>query len=369
MTGISPFARKEIFGLSLYKPGRPIEEIQRELGLKKVIKLASNENALGPSPLAIKAVQKELARIHRYPDSQSFYLKQKLAQIWGISASNIIVSNGSDEIINLILRAFLNKGDEVILAEPTFLIYEIASKIAGAKVVKVQLKDFRYDLEGMKRAITHKTKIVFIANPDNPTGTYVSREEIERFLWRLPKSTIVYFDEAYFEFAKDIEDFPDTLGYLKRNRNIILTRSFSKSYGLAGLRIGWGASSPQIIETLERVREPFNVNRLAQVAAAAALEDTRFLRQVLRVTAQGRRFLVQNLKKIGLEFIPSVTNFILVNVRQNSSLISRRLLERGIIVRDMKAWKLRGFIRVTIGTEQENERFIRTLRQVLKEVK
>ena len=267
-------ARKQIFKVNPYIPGKPIEEVKRELGLKRVIKLASNENAFPPSPRAYSAAKKALMSVNRYPDGGSFYLKRALARYYEVKPENTIVGNGSDELIVLALRAFLrsSEDDEVIVAKQTFLIYEIASQIAGAKIRYAPLKGLRYNIPGMVRLISDKTKLIFIANPDNPTGTYITKDEVEYLLSKIPKKTIVYFDEAYFEFARSVRDYPNTMRYLKK-KNIIVSRSFSKAYSLAGLRIGYAFAQSGIIDCLNRVREPFNVNALAQAAARAALAD------------------------------------------------------------------------------------------------
>src|SRR3989338_3681172 len=251
-------ARKCILDIKPYTPGKPIEETKRELGLRQVVKLASNENPLGPSPKASSAIRRAIAGLNRYPDGDCFYLKRKLAERLELKPDNLIIGNGSDEIIVFACRAFLNPGDEVIIAKPTFLIYELASKLQGAEVTQVGLKNFRYDLSAMKRAVTEKTKLIFIGNPDNPVGTYLTDREVKEFLRDLPKSVIVFFDEAYYEFAKDETGYPDTIPYIK-NKNIIVTRTFSKAYGLAGIRVGYGISSAPIVSCLNKVREPFNV--------------------------------------------------------------------------------------------------------------
>ena len=355
-------ARASLDQVQPYKPGKPIEELRRELGLKEIIKLASNENANGPSPKALKAIQKILHQLHRYPDADCFLLKKKLASRLGVKESQIVVGNGSDEIILLALRSFVDAGEEVIVASPTFLIYEIASRVVGAKVVQIPLSNFRYDLKRMKEAVSAKTKIIFIANPDNPTGTYVKREEVEEFLEGLPKKTIVFFDEAYFEFVQE-RDYPDTRKYLSKHP-IILTRSFSKAYGLAGLRVGYGLSTSEIADYLNRVREPFNVNALAQAAALAALEDRAHLEKTRRMVREGKRFLYRSFDELGLRYIPSQANFILVNVGDGKA-VYEKLLKFGVIVRDMEAWKLEGFIRVTIGKREENKRLLRVLKKIL----
>lgn len=356
--------RRNIIGLKAYQPGKPIEEVKRELGLKRIIKMASNENAFGPSPKAVKAIRGSLDKINRYPDASCFYLRQKLAGRLRLRPSNIVIGNGSDELIVLALRAFLNEGEEVIVADTTFLIYKIASQIAKAKIKVVPMRDFKYDLKAMRRRISKKTKLIFIANPDNPTGSYVNRQEVEEFLADIPKDILVYFDEAYYEFGVLMGDFPDTLRYLKK-KNIIITRTFSKAYGLSGLRIGYGISNQKIVRYLNLVREPFNVNVLAQIAAISALDDESFLDTTLRLTKAGKDYLYREFEKMDLEYVPSATNFILVDVKRDSRYVFSRLLSNGIIVRDMKPWGLDTYIRVTVGTLDENRRFINMLRRVL----
>ncbi|MFH1244930.1 MAG: histidinol-phosphate transaminase [Candidatus Omnitrophota bacterium] len=354
--------RKNILKIEPYQPGKPIETVKRELRLDKVIKLASNENALGPSPRAVRAIKEALEGINRYPDSDCFYLKKKLAEKLVVSAGNLVFGCGADEIIVLALRAFVDPGDEVVIARPTFLIYQIAALAADAKITFVPQKDFRYDLKAIKQALTAKTKIVFIANPDNPSGTYVNKEEVREFMRGLPADTVVFFDEAYYELAEK-EDFPNTLDYLDEY-NVVIARTFSKAYGLSGLRIGYGIARPEIIGYLNRVREPFNVNILAQAAALAALDDDEHLRRTLSLLREGKSYLYENLRKMNLSYIESVTNFILINMGGNACGICRQLLEQGIIVRDMNAWGMADFIRVTVGTMAENKTFITALGKI-----
>lgn len=357
-------ARKHILKVKPYIPGKPIEEVKRELGLRNVIKLASNENALRPPLKALIAAERAMLSVNRYPDGGSFYLKRALAKRFKVKPDNIIVGNGSDEIIILALRAFLKKNEEVIIAKQTFLIYEVASNIAGAKIKYAPLKDFRYDVREIARLITKKTKLIFIANPDNPTGTYITKREVEYLISKAPKNAIIYFDEAYFEFAKSVKDYPNTMKYMKK-KNVIVSRSFSKAYSLAGLRVGYAFANEKIIDCLNRVREPFNVNSVAQAAALAALGDTEHIKRTTRLVEKGKAFIYSELDALGLKYIPSVTNFILVEVGKNSKEIYRKLLKRGVIVREMTPWKLNKFIRVTLGTGAENRRFARALKEVL----
>jgi len=357
-------ARKEIFKVSPYIPGKPIEEVQRELGLKKVIKLASNESPLPPSPKAVKAIIRAVKNVNRYPEGSCYYLRQKLARKLGVKENELVFANGSDELIVLAVRAFVYPGEEIIVAKPTFLIYEIAATIHGAKVVTVPMKNFRYDLKAMKAKVTPKTKIIYIANPDNPTGSYVNKKEVAEFLKGLRKDVIVYFDEAYYELV-DKKDYPQTLPLLKKMKNLIIARTFSKAYSLAGLRVGYGIGTPETIDCLERVREPFNINSLAQVAATASLDDPAQLARLRKILKQGKAYLVKNFKQMGIEFVPSATNFILMKLEQDGTDITNRLMRQGVIVRNMIGWGLKDCIRVTIGTMEENRKFINALRRVL----
>ncbi len=359
-TQIDARARAAVRSLDIYRPGTPIEEVQRKLGLKSVIKLASNENALGPSPKAVAAVRKSLGALHRYPDAHCTELKKALAKRLRKDPSSLLIGNGSDEILVLALRAFVEPGDEVVVARPTFLIYEIQAKAAGARIRVVPLKQLRYDLPGMRRVITSRTRLIFIANPDNPTGTYVTTREVQAFLHGLPSHVIVVMDEAYYEFVR-ANDYPQTIR-LVNSASVIVTRSFSKAYGLAGLRIGYGVARPSLIRAMDAVREPFNVNRLAQVAACAALEDTAFLTRTRRMTAEGMRYLTTAVQRLGIRVVPSQTNFLLLEVGPRASQLAQQLLEQGVIVREMSAWKLTGYIRVTIGTMPENRRFVQALK-------
>ncbi|MCX5701444.1 MAG: histidinol-phosphate transaminase [Candidatus Omnitrophica bacterium] len=357
--------KNSILNIKPYMAGKPIEETKRELGLKEVIKLASNENPLGASPKALQAIRKNVSGINRYPDSQGFYLKRKIAQYLKVQSSNVVLGNGSDEIIDIIIKTFVEEDENIITADTTFLEYEIISQVNNRKVITVPLRYFKYDLEGIKRKINKKTKLIFISNPNNPTGTYVTKFELEDFMVDLPRDLILVLDEAYDTFI-DVDDFPKSLQYLSgQNKNIIVLKTFSKAYGLAGLRIGYAIASSDFASYMERVRQPFNVNLLAQVAATAALDDRDFLRKTRKVILQGRNYLYEALNKLGIAYVPSVANFILIDVGKDSVGLFRDMLKYGVIVRDMKQYGLKNFIRVTIGTRKENERFIKVLKKVL----
>ena len=363
---LTKLARKILAGVTPYVPGKPIEEVQRELGLASAMKLASNENPLGPSPKALEAVRRALPSLHRYPDGSCFYLVRKLAQHVGLTPEQLIIGNGSDEIITLAVRAFVEPGEEVVIAHPTFLVYRIAAQLAEAKIRTVPMKDFRYDLAGMRRAATPRTKLMFIANPDNPTGSYVTRAEVEELLSGLPPGVILFFDEAYAEWV-DAPDYPQTLPLIG-SRPVIVARTFSKAYGLAGLRVGYGMASPELIDAMRRVREPFNVNSLAQVAAAAALDDADHLEATRRLLREEKRKLVRALEEMKFRYVPSVTNFILFQAGPKAAELAQRLLKKGIIVRHMQAWDLPEYIRVTVGLPEENDAFIQTLKQLGGEI-
>ena len=364
VTTIDERARAVVRTLGRYQPGTPVQAVKRTLKLASVIKLASNENALGPSPKAVAALRQVTGSLHHYPESACPQLRAKLAKRLRLAPESLLFGNGSDELIVLALRAFVDPGDEVVVATPTFLIYELQAKACGASVVTVPLRGFRYDLKAMKAAVTPHTKLVFIANPDNPTGTYVTKRELAEFLRDLNRETIVFLDEAYYEFV-EAADYPQSLAQLEAHP-LIVTRSFSKAYGLAGLRIGYGAARPSLIAAMDAVREPFNVNSLAQAAAAAALDDAAFLKRTRQLVAEGRRYLERELTRLKLRSIPSVTNFLMIHLGPRAPEIANALLSRGVIVRDLSAWKLPECLRVTIGTMAENRRFIAALTACLR---
>jgi len=360
---IKNLVRKNILDIKSYEPGKPIEELERELNISNVIKMASNENPLGPSKKAIKAMKRAMATVNRYPDGNCYYLKEALSRDLNVSLQNLIIGNGSNEIIELALRTFVNKGEEVVMSEPSFLIYNIACQVTDGSPVVIPLKDFKPDLESIRNSITNRTKLIFIDNPNNPTGRSVGEAEVERFLEKLPDSVIAVFDEAYNEFVER-EDFPDTIRYIGR-KNIIILRTFSKAHGLSGLRIGYGIGETEIIQYMERVRQPFNVNSVAQVAAVASLKDKEHIANSKLVVSKGKRFLYNSLDSMGLNYIKSDTNFILIDIGRSGREVFEKMLKEGVIVRDMDAYKLSSYIRVTIGTMAENHRFIKALKKVL----
>lgn len=351
-----------------YKPGKPIEEVKRELRLENVIKLASNENPLGPSQRVLEAIAAAAKDVNRYPDGGCFYLREALSDKLKVSGDNIVFGNGSDEVILLALHAFVNPGDEVVIASPTFLVYNIASMIKGAEIRTIPMKDYRYDLGGMLDAINEKTRVVFIANPDNPTGSYVTAKELDKFIEAVPEDVLVFIDEAYYEFASG-NDYPETLKLIKReDRSVVLARTFSKAYGLAGLRVGYGLARADIAEVLNKVREPFNVNSVAQAAALAALGDEDAVNAFVTLVKDEKKRFYGVFDSLGLKYVPSLANFVLVDTGRDSQKMFDYLLKRGVIVRDMTVWKLTGFIRVNIGLEEENDVFFDVFREAIREI-
>lgn len=360
-------AKQNLASVKNYVPGKPLEELQREYGVRNAVKMASNENALGPSPKAMAAVRKALSRAHRYPEGGCHYLRQKLSKVLGVAPGALVFGNGSDELLVLAVRAFVGKGDEIVIADPTFLIYEIAASVENGVVRKIPMKNFRYDLEGMLRAIGGRTKLVFIANPDNPVGTYIPTLPLVSFLNQVPPDTLVVLDAAYHEFARVKGDYPDQVKLIKEFKNLIVTRTFSKAYGLAGLRIGYAVTAPAIARALEKVREPFNVNSLAQTAALAALDDKKFLKKSVETVNRGRGYLTRALEEMGLSPVDTVTNFILFDLKREAAPVYERLLRAGVIVRPMGGWGLKTYLRVTIGKKEENRRFLKALKRILGE--
>ena len=349
--------------LLAYEPGKPIEDVARELGLepKDIIKLASNENPLGPSPKALTAMHEALERSHFYPDGGGYYLREAIAQKVALRRENIILGCGSNEIIEFIGHAFLRPGDEIITARHSFVVYKLMATLFGASTVEVDDPGFAHDLDAMAAAITPRTREIFIANPNNPTGTLVSQEEIDRFMARVPDHVVVVFDEAYHEF---LETPPDTLKYVREGRNVVVLRTFSKIQGLANLRIGYGIANPELIQALQKTRQPFNANGIAQAGALAGLLDEEHQRKTREITITGRAWMQGEFTAMGLEFVPSFANFILVKVGDGKALFNA-LMKKGVIIRDMAAYGLPEWIRVSIGTQPQNERFLAELQAFL----
>jgi histidinol-phosphate aminotransferase len=346
-----------------YEPGKPIEDVARELGLQpeEIIKLASNENPLGPSPKALAAMRETLERSHFYPDGGGYYLREAIAARAGLKRENVILGCGSNEIIEFIGHAFLKPGDEIITARHAFVVYKLMATLFGAKTVEVDDPEFTHDLDAMAAAVTPRTREIFVANPNNPTGTMVSQEAIDRFMAKVPPEVVVVFDEAYHEF---VEDAPDTLKYVKEGRNVVVLRTFSKIQGLANLRIGYGMASAELISILQKTRQPFNANGIAQAGALAGLLDQEHQDRTRLLTHEGRAWLQGEFGAMGLKYVPSYANFVLVRVGDGKAVFSA-LMKRGIIVRDMNAYGLPEWIRVSIGTMEQNRRFLSELQIAL----
>ena len=357
------FANPQLKDLIAYEPGKPIEEVARERGLRpeQIIKLASNENPLGPSPKALAAIKSAAEEAHIYPDGGGWKLRNALAQKFGLEMSNIILGAGSNEVIEFIGHGFLKPGDNIITAEHAFLVYKLMAKVFGAETIEVPDPGFLHDLDAMAAAITPRTKEIFIANPNNPTGTLVSQEAIDRFMEKVPPHVIVVFDEAYYEF---LDNPPDTLKFVRQGRNVVVLRTFSKIQGLAGLRIGYGIAPAEVIEVLQRTRQPFNTNALAQAGALAGLLDEEHQAKTKRITDEGRAYLQEQFAAMGLEFVPSFANFVLVKAGDGNA-VFRKMMDQGVIVRAMAAYKLPEWVRISIGTMEQCRRCIEVLRQVL----
>lgn len=346
-----------------YTPGKPVEEVEREFGIANSVKLASNENPLGPSPKALAAIRSRLEELHLYPDGDCFYLRRGLAEKLGVAPECLIFGNGSNELIELAVRTFLTAGDEAVMAQQAFIVYPLVVQAAGGIVKAVPLKDFTHDLSAIVAGMTTKTRLVFLANPNNPTGTIFRRSEWEWFLREVPEEVVIVVDEAYFEYVRDA-DYPDSLRYHNRRKTLLTLRTFSKLYGLAGLRVGYGIGATELIQLMQRVRQPFNVNAAAQWAALAALGDTEHVQRTLEVNREGMDYLTREVAKLGLEQVPSHANFILIRVG-NGNAIFQRLLVEGVIVRPLAVYALPEYIRVTVGTMNDNGRFIEALKKAL----
>ncbi|WP_262964496.1 histidinol-phosphate transaminase [Methylobacter psychrophilus] len=350
-----------------YKAGKPIDELERELGLTQIIKLASNENPLGPGKKALSAIQAALPALALYPDGNGFALKQALAEKYAVDMSQITLGNGSNEILELVARAFLTPAYEVVFSQHAFAVYPLVTQAVGATAVVVPALNYGHDLDAMLQAVTEKTRLVFIANPNNPTGTLLSQASLEQFIGALPDTCVCVLDEAYFEFVSRVE-LVNSIDWLKKFPNLLITRTFSKAYGLAGLRIGYGLSSPSLADILNRVRQPFNNNTLALVAAEAALTDNEHLQQTISVNAQGMQQLTDGFKSLDLEWIPSAGNFVLVDLKQAGQPVYEALLRKGVIVRPVGNYELPEHLRISVGTKTENQIFLQALADTLANV-
>ena len=355
---------EHLLSLKPYVAGKPLEELEREYGIADSVKLASNENPLGPTPKAIQAIEKVLTKLHRYPDSSGYYLTQKLCGFLNVRPENIVLGNGSDDIIGLVARTLLQPGDEAILPQPSFLMYAIDVTGSGAIPLFVPLKSMCIDLDGMLERITPQTRLIFLCNPHNPTGSIISRNEFESFIKKVPPGIAVVIDEAYIEFVRDGECLQG-VDYLETGKAVIVLRTFSKAYGLAGLRVGYGIMPPEISNLLNRIRQPFNTGTLAQIGAMAALEDQEFVQKTRDVVYSGLDFLYDALGKMGLVCFPTQANFFLVDVGNDADEIYQRMLREGVIVRSMTSYGYPRHIRITVGLPEENERLVAALEAVL----
>ena len=369
MTDYLELAAPGLKGLRPYQPGKPIDELEREYGITNIIKLASNENPLGSSPLALDAIKQELNQLSRYPDGNGFVLKQALSKKLGVPQPHITLGNGSNDILEIIARAFATAGKEIIFSQHAFAVYPLVTQVINATAVETAAKAWGHDLEAMARAVTNNTRLIFIANPNNPTGTWLAGDALKAFIAALPRHVMVVVDEAYFEYASDprmqADGYPDALQWLDEFPNLIVTRTFSKAYGLAALRVGYAVSHPGIADLLNRVRQPFNVNHLALVAASAAVNDAQHLDKGIHTNAVGMQQLVEGFTALGLEFIPSVGNFISVDVGKAAAGVYDALLREGVIVRPVANYQMPRHLRVTIGLARENARFLQALQKVL----
>jgi histidinol-phosphate aminotransferase len=348
-----------------YVPGKPLKELEREYGIADSIKLASNENPLGPSPMAMEAILKSISGLNRYPDGSCHDLVEKLSGKYQVGRENIVIGNGSDDIIGMLTTVFLSPGDEAILPTPSFLMYEISVKTQGAVPLLVPLKNLSIDLDEMKQRISSRTRMIFICNPNNPTGTIVPMEDLKAFVQEIPPEVVVVVDEAYIEFARD-ENCRSAVELLNSGSPVATLRTFSKAYGLAGLRVGYGIMAGEMVQFLNRVRQPFNVNSLAQIGAAAALEDQAFFEKTIQLVHDGLSFLYGELNRLGVIYYPTQANFFLIDVKTDADSVFKRLLELGVIVRSMSSYGYPEYIRVNVGLPAENKRLIHALATVLE---
>lgn len=348
-----------------YVPGKPVEELERELGIKNAVKLASNENPLGPSPRGIEMMKKYIKNLHRYPEGGCYYLAEKLAQKLNVQMGNIVFGNGSNEVLELVGRTFYKTGDEILFSEYAFIVYKLVAQSLGAKFTEVKAKGLCHDLDAFVKAITPKTKIIYLANPNNPTGTMFGKKAFEKFMSKVPSTCLVVLDEAYAEYVTE-DDYPSGIAYLKKYKNLIVARTFSKIYGLAGLRVGYAVMDKQLADYMNRVREPFNVNTLGQFAALGALDDEEHVRKTKEVTKKGLDSFYKFFDEIGLDYEKSYGNFVLVKTPNGGMDFYNALLREGVIVRPVGGYGLPQYVRVSVGTDKENQKFIKAVKKILK---
>jgi histidinol-phosphate aminotransferase len=361
-----PVCKPNLTGIKPYKPGKPIEDVARELKLRcEIIKLASNENPIGPSPRAKAAMRGVLDEMQLYPDDNCNYLKARLAEKFNLAPDWIILGNGSTEILLFAAMTYLGSNDSAVFSDGAFIMYKIAVQIAGGQMITTPMKDYAHDLDAMAAAITPSTRLVYIANPNNPTGTMVGKDEFARFMARVPDHVLVVLDEAYREYISD-SNYPDSFEYLKAGGNILITRTFSKIYGLAGLRVGYGFARPELLQDIGKMRLPFNVNRMGSAAALAAIDDEVHVRHSTKVNEAGKVYLYEALGKLGLKYVPTHANFIFVDFGCDTLELFDRLQRKGVIARTIREYGFPNALRITIGTEEQNRKLIRSLKAVLK---
>jgi len=364
MTSVWELANPQFRDLAIYEPGKPIEETARELGVdpSTITKLASNENPLGPSLAALQAMHGALEHAHLYPDGSGFYLRKAIAAKLSVAPENVILGNGSNEVIEFLGHGFLNSGDDVITCQYAFIVYKLLATAFGVRTIETPSPDYQQDLDATLDSVTSKTRIIFIPNPNNPTGTLISQQAIDRFISRVPDNIVVVFDEAYFEF---LDNPPDTLRFVREGRNVVVLRTFSKIHGLAGLRIGYAIAPPEITDVLHKTRQPFNVNSVAQAGAIAALDDEAHLCETKRVVDDGRAYLQEHFAEMQIQFVPAAANFVMVNVG-DACAVFQKLLQRKIIVRPLKGYGLSEWVRISVGTMEENKKLIAALTEVIR---
>ena len=362
----SELAPSYIRAIAPYQPGKPISELERELGVMDIVKLASNENPLGASPCALTAARAALDEISLYPDGNGFALKDALVKRYGVALNQVVLGNGSNDVLELAAHAFLTVGDRAVYSDHAFAVYPLATQAVGATGISVKAQDYGHDLTAMRMAaVAHQAKLIFIANPNNPTGTFLSGEALHEFLSLLPQSILVVLDEAYNEYLPESCRY-DSVSWLSEFPNLLVSRTFSKAYGLASLRVGYALGNPQVIDMLNRVRQPFNVNSVAQAAAVAALQDAEFVQRTFELNLQGMAQLTEGLRALGLQYIPSFGNFVSFHIN-NAAQVYRRLLELGVIVRPIGNYALPDYLRVSIGLESQNQKFLSAMKQILGE--
>lgn len=357
--------REYVKQIAPYVPGKSIEAVKKELNLKEVLRLASNENQLGPSPKSVDAMHHAMQDVHLYPDAAATELREKLASLYGVQTDQVITGNGADNVISFVISAYVNEGDEVLYCSPTFPAYRSSTLLMGGKPVEVPLtEEYAYDLDALKANITDKTKLIFICNPNNPTGTIVDSNALEKFIADVPEHVTVILDEAYIEYVQE-KNYETGIEFFKKGYPVITVRTFSKFYGLAGLRIGYAIASEEILEPMLRLREPFAVNRPAIAAAVATLDDKEYTERHFKMNEEGKGFLKDELESLGFVIYPSSTNFLFVNVKRDGKKLFDELLQKGIIVRPCSGWGYDEYVRISIGTKEQNELLIETLKTIL----